>query len=655
MKFLTGRPFPNRMFLVFSWVALAIAALWATGVHAHDDGKDGEHPEPTGGGSGAFTSSNRVQQLGRLTVSQLGGVSLNNDIWGWTDSATGREYALVGLHNGTSFVDVTNPSSPTLIGRLPPQASNSAWRDIKVYQDYAYIVSEAGGHGLQIFDLTELRTTTPGTVFSTTPGNPDAPGNSYLFHHTSFGNAHNIAINESTGFAYIVGSSRESGGLHVLDLNVNGSTSSPIKPAVSGVGFSADGYTHDVQVVTYQGADTSYVGKEIAFASNTDTLTIVDMSNKSAPVQLSRTTYTDSAYAHQGWLSDDHEFFFMNDELDEPNTAPNTRTHIWDVKQLGSPQYLGFYEANLSTKDHNLYVHEGLIYAANYTSGLRILDPTSAAGDNSRNPSVTEIGFLDTFPTNNDSNFNGAWSVYPFFDSGTVIVNDRSNGLFTARLLKGDADNDGDIDNSDMLIAIGNFTGPNQPTAGKRFEHGSFDGDGDVDNSDMLTAIGNFTGPGGSSIVVEEAVASAIVDGSLVDRPNHTNLLYDPLTGNLKIDPSEGAGGILAGYVLQSDNEFFAANHQTHLGGTETSLASELSEANNSSMVSSTIDLGNVLPTGLSQLDLEALLTTADYTGQSGTGVHDLDLIVVPEPSSVALAVVGAILLLGFARIWRRK
>jgi len=630
--------------------------LGAAASFGHDDGKGISHSAPVGiDGTGPFESSGPVQFLSQLTVAEMGGTNLNNDIWGWTDSQTGREYALVGQYNGTAFVDVTDPAAPVFVGRLPTALSSTVWRDVKVYNDHAYIVADGQSHGLQIFDLTTLRDTTPGTVFSPTPGDPDAPGNDYVFHHDSFGKAHNVAINEQTGFAYIVGSNRESGGLHVLDL------SNPIKPTVAGTGFSADGYTHDTQVVTYQGPDAAYAGNEIAFSSNEDTLTIVDVTSKTSPAQLSRAGYApNERYSHQGWLSEDHQFFYMNDELDEPNPAPTTRTHIWDVRDLDNPAYLGFYSAAVTSKDHNLYVRDGLIFAANYASGLRVLDPTLDPATGT--PSLSEIGYLDTYASDDDATFNGAWSVYPFFDSGTIVVNDRQNGLFVARLLRGDADGDGDVDNSDMLTAIGNFTGPDQPLAGRRFEDGSFDGDGDVDNTDMLTAIGNFTGPGTAALSAEGESPAAITfaeAGSLTDRPNHTNLLYDPLTGNLKIDPTEGPGSVLTGYVLNSDGEFLFANHQTHLGGTETSLAGELSEANSNSTVMATIDLGDVLPGGLSLTDLEMLLTTANYTGESGTGVHELDLVVVPEPKSIVLLAIALLLAAAagrrrIARWWKR-
>ena len=78
-----------------------------------------------------------------------------NDIWGWTDSATGTEWALVGHIRGTSFIDLSDPENPVYAGVLPltDGATESIWRDIKVYRDHAFIVSDAaGGHGMQVFD-----------------------------------------------------------------------------------------------------------------------------------------------------------------------------------------------------------------------------------------------------------------------------------------------------------------------------------------------------------------------------------------------------------------------------------------------------------------------------------------------------------------------
>jgi hypothetical protein len=64
----------------------------------------------------SFGCSGNVQLQSFLPINELGGgrgVGLN-DIWGWTDPQTDREYALVGRSNGTSFVDVTDPSNPAI-------------------------------------------------------------------------------------------------------------------------------------------------------------------------------------------------------------------------------------------------------------------------------------------------------------------------------------------------------------------------------------------------------------------------------------------------------------------------------------------------------------------------------------------------------------
>ena len=74
-----------------------------------------------------------------------------SDIWGWTDPQDGNEYALVGLSTGTSFVRLTNATDPEVIGFIPSTNNiASIWRDIKVVNNAAYIVSEAANHGLQV-------------------------------------------------------------------------------------------------------------------------------------------------------------------------------------------------------------------------------------------------------------------------------------------------------------------------------------------------------------------------------------------------------------------------------------------------------------------------------------------------------------------------
>ena len=336
-----------------------------------------------------------------------------NDIWGWTDPTTAREYALVGMVNGTVFVDVTVPTAPAVLGRvLSHNGSSSTWRDVKVYADHAFIVSEAPGHGMQVFNLARLRglAADPARTFT-----PDA-------RYAGVSNSHNIVINEDSGFAYLVGTNTCSGGLHMVNIQ------NPAAPVGAGC-FSADGYTHDAQCVVYDGPDTQYTGREICFASNEDTVTIVDVTNKSNPVQVSRGFYPTPGYTHQGWLTEDHRYHITDDELDEfSGTVSATRTIVMDVTDLDNPEWHFDYAGPVNTSDHNLYVRGRYAFLSTYESGLRVLDLAGLDGG-----SMTEVASFDTHPQGNNVGFEGQWSNYPFFASGTIIANDRTNGLFVLR------------------------------------------------------------------------------------------------------------------------------------------------------------------------------------------------------------------------------
>jgi choice-of-anchor B domain-containing protein len=359
----------------------------------------------SGGFAGEYPCSN-VDLLSYVPHSSMGGMN-GNDLWGWTDPSNNREYALVGEKNGTAFVDITNPTAPVYVGFLPTHNFVSSWRGIKTFANHAFIGSEATSHGMQVFDLTSLRdVTSPPVTFSETA------------HYSSFGNSHTLAVNEDTGFIYAAGTNTCSGGLHMVNVN------NPTSPTFAGC-FSADGYTHETQCVIYHGPDTQHVGKEICFNCNEDTVTIVNVTNKGAPVQLSRTGYTGYGYTHQGWLTEDHRYFFADDESDETTFGHNTYTYVWDVSNLDAPFMVGFHEGPTTAIDHNQYVVGNFIYQANYRAGLRVLriDDLSMAD-------LTEVGYFDIYPPDNNRNFNAAWSVYPFFPSGVIAVNGIEQGLF---------------------------------------------------------------------------------------------------------------------------------------------------------------------------------------------------------------------------------
>jgi choice-of-anchor B domain-containing protein len=382
----------------------------------------GSQVDCTDGQAAAFGCEG-VDLVSFLPTQQIGGKRgvRVNDIWGWTDPETDREYAIVGRMDGTSFVDVTNPSNPVYIGDLPMTegAQSSIWRDIKVFQNHAYVVADnAGDHGMQVFDLAQLRD------FDGTPTTFEATA-----HYDRVNSSHNVVINEDTGFAYIVGSGGGGetcgGGLHMVNIQ------NPTQPAFAGcfadpsTGRTGTGYTHDAQCVVYEGPDAEHQGKEICIGANETAISIADVTDKENPVALSTASYPDHAYVHQGWLTENHRYFFQNDELDEINgSVDSTRTLIWDVSDLDDPQLVREYKLGNPASDHNLYIKDGTMYQSNYVSGLRVIDVSDPA-----NP--VEVGHFDTEPFGKDApGFAGTWSNYPFFQSGIVVVSSMDEGLF---------------------------------------------------------------------------------------------------------------------------------------------------------------------------------------------------------------------------------
>ena len=377
-----------------------------------------------------------------LAPKDLSGITKTelNDIWGWTDSTSGKEYALVGLSNGTSFVDVSNPLIPFVVGFLPTATTSSTWRDMKVFKDHVFVVADnAGNHGVQIFDLTQLRGVTEFTEFSMT------------YHYDLVGSVHNIAINEETGFAYAVGIGSASSdeyicGAHIIDIN------DPANPTYAGclgdktTGRGNDGYVHDGQFVIYKGPDQDYQGKEIALTCNETALGIADVTDKENIKIISKFEDSDFGYIHQGWLSEDHKYFFVNDELNEYYGNDETQTTlIFDLSDLDNPRVINVYDSGLTTIDHNNFVKGDLLFQSNYSAGLRILsikDPT--------NP--VEVANFDTYPSGNRAAFVGSWSNYPYFNSGTIIVSSIEEGLYIIKPSPG-----GNLATGDELVIPENY------------------------------------------------------------------------------------------------------------------------------------------------------------------------------------------------------
>ncbi|KAG5795854.1 hypothetical protein H9Q69_005072 [Fusarium xylarioides] len=395
-----SRPYPYVWFTpvvvaggLIATALIAFLSVATAGVFDKDRYKVLSSGTPCADGKAGGYSCNKIDLLGFLRHQDMGSrTRVGNDVWGWTHASSGREFALLGQSDGTAFAEVHPDGSLTYVGRLPTQTVASSWRDIKVIGNYAYIGSEAAGHGLQIFDLTKL--------LNTDKANPPTFSirSDLAAHFSAFGNSHNIVANEETALIAAVGTAYDlkcRAGLWMIDV------SNPKRPQDAGC-VASDGYVHDAQCVIYRGPQKAFQGREICFNYNEDALTIVDISRQKT-----------------GLAADQH-----------------TTTYIVDIQDLEYPVFRGVYKSPVRSIDHNQYVVGGVSYQANYGSGLRMVNVSSIAQDDT-GALFEEIGFFDVHPEDDavggEAQFYGAWSVYPYFQSGNILVSSIERGLFSLR------------------------------------------------------------------------------------------------------------------------------------------------------------------------------------------------------------------------------
>lgn len=379
----------------------------------------------TGGFAGQFPCHN-IDYLAQVQLQEIPTQPTSaSDLWGFVDADDGREYAVVGHRNGTAIIDVTAPGSPVVVGNIPGNAS--LWREVKVLQvpqpggphrAYAYVTTEAPGGGLQIIDLSDL----PASVslantlaeFST----------SHTLYISNIDYATNIALPGRQPFLYVAGSNVSGGAYRIYDVT------DPILPRLVTPAPSGTGYMHDSTSMLITDNRTNQCANahnpcEVLVDFNETTVDLWDVTDKSAPARLSSTTYPTATYVHSGWPTADQRYIIVHDELDELRRGLNTQIYTLDVGDLRAPNLVTSYTGANSATDHNGYTIGSRYYVSHYKRGLVIFDVANPQA-------LSEIGSFDTYlsPSANSAGTDGAWGVYPFLPSGTVLVSDIENGLF---------------------------------------------------------------------------------------------------------------------------------------------------------------------------------------------------------------------------------
>lgn len=399
--------------------------------------KSGATIEPCAGGMAGELPCDNVDLLGHIAFNDLRSrPAASNDIWGYVDLNSGREYVVAGFNIGTAVIDITDPENPMEVGFIAGQ--NSVWRDVKILQRFdaasgrwrawAYVTTDASSDGLFIIDLSGLPHAVERVAYAS-----DFQSNHNVFL-TNTDPATGLAPDGGAQFLLLAGSNRNAGQVRAYSL------SDPTAPALAqgdaipdSFGASDTSYAHDLASLKVSDSRVSQCPNASATCRvlldfNEENIEIWDMTDVADPVRLNpgRQQYSERGYVHSGWPTEDGQFMFVQDELDEQNFAFNTRLRIFSIADLTDAVQVGTWNGPTAAIDHNGFVRGNRYYMSNYSRGLTVLDITDPAVP-------VASGRIDTFPFSNDQGFVGAWGVYPYFLSGTIAISDIDSGVYLAR------------------------------------------------------------------------------------------------------------------------------------------------------------------------------------------------------------------------------
>jgi choice-of-anchor B domain-containing protein len=381
--------------------------------------------EPCINNNAAGFSCNNVDLLAHMPLGDFSSKpSGANDIWGHVDLNTNKEYALIGLRNGVAVVDVSEPTAPIEVGTI--SGKSTTWRDIKVYQyyddathtwrAYAYVTIDGATDYVTIVDLNNL----PNSI-TLVERNKAAP-QAHNVYISNLDYSLNIALPGMIPTLQLIGTPRvntHAGAFHSYSLD-NPETITSLSENAAGNGYTHDGAS---MYVTNNAGCKKNSECTVFIDFNENEMKLWDITDNANYQQLSSISYDNVKYTHSGWSSEDQQYIFLHDELDEKNASLNTTVRVFSVSDLANPQQVGEWVGSTTAIDHNGFVRGNRYYMSNYAKGLTVLDIS--------NPTApVEIGNFDTYPTSDDNVFNGAWGTYPFLPSGNILVSDINSGLY---------------------------------------------------------------------------------------------------------------------------------------------------------------------------------------------------------------------------------
>ena len=356
-----------------------------------------------------------------------GPVSAAN-VWGFVDLNDNREYAVVGLRNGTAIVEVTDPANPREVVTIP--GNPSPWREVKVYQvrdnvaqrwrAYAYVTTEAANSGLQTIDMSGLPQTAE-LAFTTRD-----TSSQHTLYVSNIEYSTNTALPGATPMLFVAGSNLSAGVWRAYSL------ANPTTPRYEAYAPSG-GYMHDSTSLLVTDARTSQCAPlhnpcEVLVDFNVDQVQVWDLTNELQPVLLSTATNPSNRYIHSGCPTPNGSHVIFHDELEEIQLGLPTRLYTLDLADLRAPTVQISYTGPTTTTDHNGYMRGTNYYLSHYRRGVVVFDAS--------NPNaLVEIASFDNYiaPSTNIAGTDGTWGVYPFLPSGSLLVSDIENGLFVLR------------------------------------------------------------------------------------------------------------------------------------------------------------------------------------------------------------------------------